>query len=154
MDIGPEPAQQTVQPRITNMMVDLQDVGVGPTPSSASSGAGIVDSIFGQANSGNIASDLKPDLSLRRTTMSIDLGNQTVPSVSNPINFESSFKKTSARPSVTLPVQPSPVLDPSGNPAGIVDSILPLPGSSGLSSDTQLSGKIAEVPVTFGKSLA
>lgn len=153
VDIGPKTSQQTVQPRImsiANSIVDLRDIRAGSALNSGSdAGIGIVDNSFGQANNGIIGGDIRGDPSPRRTTLNVDLANQPLPNAANLNSLDTGLRKTSAVPSVTAPVQPSPTAS-MGSPLGAIENIQSV---QSITSNAQQTGKVAEVPVTFGKSI-
>lgn len=134
-----KPAQQTVQPRITslaNTVVDLQDVGIASAPNVAPNpDIGFMDASFGAVNSGVIAGGNPPG----KTTMTVDLGNQPVPTVAN-TNTLNGLKTTSAMPSANAP----PIMGSVGQTAGISGD-LPLP------VNTPTQGPVAAAPANFGK---
>jgi len=117
---------------------------------------GLMNTNFGQPMNNMMVTDPKPDLAPRRTTMNIDLGNQGVPAITNPVTFDTGLPMTNIMPSVTAPVQPMTAMIPVGGPVGMMDSPVPMPPMQtpiGITSNTQPPpGTIAEVPVTFGKS--
>lgn len=152
VDIGPKTSQQTVQPRITsiaNTIVDLQDIRAGSALNSGSNaGIGLVDNSFGQANNGIIAGDIRGDPSPRRATLNVDLANQPLPNAATLNSLDTGLRKTSVLPSVTAPVQPSPAASIGSQPGAIENS----QSVQSITSNVQQTGKVAEVPVTFGKS--